>query len=185
MLKALFARDLLDALEVLDGLDLELESCVLVDDDHGVGVQLEAGERPHVVHSLLDTLLQSKCFACSQDDDDDLSSLENSLNTDRQRHSRDLTQVIVEEAGVGQDGIIRQGLDAGSAGETGSGLVERNVSVLANAGHEEVDASRGLDGFLVGDALGLGVNGVAVENVHVGRVDVYVGEEVLPHKGMV
>jgi hypothetical protein len=41
----------------LDSLDLEFKRGVFIDNDHGVTVQLEAGERPHMVDASLDTFL--------------------------------------------------------------------------------------------------------------------------------
>lgn len=43
-----------------DGLDLKLESGVLIDNNHGVRVQLERRKRPHVVNTLLNAALDRK-----------------------------------------------------------------------------------------------------------------------------
>lgn len=169
----------------LDSLDLQLGGGVLVDDNHGVRVQLEAGERPHVVDALLDAALEGEGLALAEDDDDDLAGLEDGLDADGEGHAGHLADVIVKEARVGEDGVVGERLDAGARGQAGAGLVEGNVAVLADAGQEEVDAADALDGVLVGDALGLERGRVAVEDVHVGRVDVDVREEVLPHEGVV
>jgi hypothetical protein len=58
-----------------DGLDLQLESGVLIDYNHGVGVQLQAGECPHVVDAPFDAFLKRGSFMCSGDDDDNFPSL--------------------------------------------------------------------------------------------------------------
>lgn len=174
-----------EACAYLDGLDLQLQGGVLVGDNHGVGVQLEAGERPHVVDALLDAVLEGEGLALADDDDDDLAGLEDGLDADGQGHAGHLVDVVVKEARVGEDGVVGQRLDAGAAGQAGAGLVEGNVAVLADAGEEEVDAADALDGVLVGDALGLEAGGVAVEDVDVVGVDVDVGEEVFPHEGVV
>lgn len=138
-----------------------------------------------MVNTLLNALLQSKRLALAQDDDDNLTGLEDGLDTDSQGHAGHLADVVVKEAGVGQDGVIGKSLDTGTAGQAGAGLVEGNVAVLANTSEEQVDAASSLNGILIGDALGFQAGCVAVENVHVGGVDVYMGEEVLPHKGVV
>lgn len=148
-------------------------------------VKLQAGQGPHVVDTLLDTLLQSKRLALAKDDDNDLSGFEDGLDTDSQGHARHLADVVVKEARVGKDGVIGQSLDTGTAGQAGAGLVEGNVAVLADASKEQVNAASLLNGVFIGNALGLQVGRIAVENVDVGRVDVYVGEEVLPHEGVV
>lgn len=138
-----------------------------------------------MVDTLLNALLQSKRLALAQDDDDNLAGLEDGLDADGQGHAGHLADVVVKEARVGQDGVIGKSLDTGTAGQAGAGLVEGNVAVLANTGEEQVNAASPLDGILIGDALGFQAGCVAVENVHVGGVDVYMGEEVLPHKGVV
>lgn len=166
----------------LDGLDLELESGIFIGNDHGVGVQLERRQSPHVVNTLLNTALEGKRLALAQDDDDNLAGLEDSLDTDGEGHAGHLVDVIVEEARVGEDSVVGKGLDTGTAGQRGTGLVEGNVAILTDTGKEQIDAANGLDGVLVGDALGLEALGVTIENVDVGRVDVYVGEEVVPHE---
>lgn len=172
-------------LSYLDSLDLQLQCRVLVDDEHRVGVQLQAGEGPHVVDAVLDALLEGEGLARADDDGDDLAGLEDGLDADGQGEAGHLADVVVEEAGVGEDGVVGERLDPGAGREAGAGLVEGDVAVLADAGEEEVDAAGGLDLGLVGDALGLQVGRVAVEDVDVVGVDVYVGEEVLPHEGVV
>jgi hypothetical protein len=138
-----------------------------------------------VVDTLLNALLQSKRLALAKNDDNHLSGLEDSLDTNSQGHARHLADVVVKEARVGKNGVIGQSLDTSAAGQAGAGLVEGNVAVLADASKEQVNAAGLLDGIFVGDALGLQVGRIAVEDVDVGRVDVYVGEEVLPHEGVV
>ena len=138
-----------------------------------------------MVDALLNAALESKRLALAEDNDDHLAGLEDGLDTDGESHAGHLGNVIVKEARVGKDGVVGERLDAGARGQAGAGLVEGNVAVLADAREEEVDAADALDGVFVGDALGLEAGGVAVENVHVGRVDVYVGEEVFPHEGVV
>ena len=51
-------------------------------------------------------------------------------------------------------------------------LVKRDVSVLADAAQEKLDAAVLLDALLVGFAFADQVYGVAVEDVHLGRGDV-------------
>ena len=138
-----------------------------------------------MVDAALDTFLQRERLVRTGDDDDDLPGLQHGLHADGQRHLRDLFEVIVEESAVGEDGVVGQRLDAGSGGEGGAGLVERDVPVGSDAPEEEVDAAVGLDGGFVGHALGFEVGGVAIEDVDVARVDIYVGEEVLVHERVV
>lgn len=138
-----------------------------------------------MIDTVLDTALQSERLALAQDDDNHLTSLEHSLDAHGQGRPRNLGDVVVEETRVGKDGVVGQGLYAGPAGQARSGLVEGNVAVLSDASKEEVNAADCLDGVLVGGALGVKIGGVSVENVNVGRVHIYVREEVVPHERVV
>lgn len=117
----------------LHGLDLELKRCVLVCDDHGVWVHLEAGESPHVVDAAFDALLQCERFMGASDDDEDLTGLrllsirlhervkaprthiEYSLNANSQRHLRHLVHIIAKEPRIGQDCVVRERLHSCAA----------------------------------------------------------------------
>lgn len=59
------------------------------------------------------------------------------------------------------------------------------MPVFTNAGQEEINTTSCLDSFLVCVTFGLRAGSVAIEYVDVGRVDVDMREEVLPHKGVV
>ena len=98
-------------------------------------------------------------------DDDDLAGVEDGLDADGEGHAGDLADVVAEEARVGEDGVVREGLDARAAREGRAGLVERDVAVLADPTEEELDPAVGLDLLLVGFALADEVLGVAVEDV--------------------
>lgn len=67
--------DLLDRLEVVDGLDVELEGGVLVTDNHAAGVKLDGRDGPHVVDSLLNALGQGQSLVGASDDDADLAGI--------------------------------------------------------------------------------------------------------------
>lgn len=110
--ETLRSRDLLDRLEVLDGLDLQLERGVFVYDDHGVWVLLQGGQSPHVVDAVFDALFQREGFVSAGDDDNDFAGVENGLHADCEGHAWDLSEVVVEEAGVGLERIVCEGLHA-------------------------------------------------------------------------
>jgi hypothetical protein len=135
----------------LDGLDLQLEGCILVYHNHGMRVQLQARERPHVVDALLNAPLQSKRLALTEDDDNNLPGFKNSLDTHSQGHLRDLVYIVAKESGVGKNG-----------GKAGPRFVESNVAILSNSCEEQIDATSQLDGLLVSNALSFKVGCVAV-----------------------
>jgi hypothetical protein len=111
--------------------------------------------------------------------------LENCLYADCEGHLWYEVQVVVEESRVRNDCIIRQRLHPCAACQTGSRLVERDMSVCTNASQEELNAAHCLDLRFIGCALSLEVWGISVEYVNVGRQDVDVREEVVEHEGVV
>jgi hypothetical protein len=58
------------------------------------------------------------------DDDDDFAGVEDGLHADGEGHARDGGQVVVEVAGVGLEGVVGEGLDAGAGCETAAGFCE-------------------------------------------------------------
>jgi len=93
--------------------------------------------------------------------------------------------VIVEEPGIGVDGLLVEGLDSGARRQAGARLIEGNVSIWPNTSNKQPDAACVFDHLLVLLALSLQIFSVAVQNVSVLWVDVDVLEEVLVHEGMV
>lgn len=60
--------------EILDGLHFELQGGILITHEHCAGMLLEGRHSPHVVHSLLDGLVQSKCLVSTRDEDHHLET---------------------------------------------------------------------------------------------------------------
>ena len=117
-----------------------------------------------MVHAALDCLAERERLALAGDDDDDLARVEDGGDADGEGHAGDGGDVVVEEAGVGEDGVVREGLDARARGEGRAGLVERDVPVLADAAEEELDAAVFFDLGFVGFAFADEVFGVGVED---------------------
>ena len=57
-------------------LHLQLERCVFINHDHGVRVQLETRQRPHVVDAAFYALLQREGLVGAGDDGDDFARFE-------------------------------------------------------------------------------------------------------------
>lgn len=66
----------------------------------------------------------------------DLLGAHDGSHADGQRHGGNLGQVVAEEAGVGQDGVLGQCLDPGPGHQTGARLVEGNVAVGSDTCHQ-------------------------------------------------
>lgn len=109
--------DALDGLKVLDGLHVELRSRVLVDDDECPRVQLERRECPEVVDALLDRLGERERLALPGNDDNNLARLEHGRDANSERHARHRGDVVVEEARICEDRVVRERLDAGAGRE--------------------------------------------------------------------
>lgn len=118
---------LLKTLEVLDSLDTKLQSGILITHNHSILVHLERGDGPHVVHSLLDTLRESKRLVASINDDNHFTGVQNGADTDSQRSLRDLVDIIVEETTVRHDGIVRLQMNPSANGirESSHGYARR------------------------------------------------------------
>lgn len=82
-------------------------------------------------------------------------------------------------------GIAVVRLHSGFALQARTRLVECNVAVWANASEEQFDATRATDLLFVGNAFFLEIVGIAIQDVDVGGVDVYVTEEVLVHEAVI
>lgn len=174
-----------DTLEVPHCPDPQLAGCIFVRYEQRVGVELNARDSVHVVDTLLDALCERMCLVLSDDNDKNLSCVHDGLHTYGQGHSWHLERVVVEEPRVVQNSIVCKGLDTSSAGKGRAGLVESDVTIRADTSHEEVDSTNGLDLGFVLVAFRNQVWRVAVEDVDILRLDVDVGEEVVPHERVV
>lgn len=174
-----------NTLEVPNGPYAQLRSSIFVRNEQRIGMQLNARDRVHMVDAFLYTLCQRVRLVLTDNDDQNLSSVHDRLDTHRQRHPRNLERVVVEESRVVQHGIIGQRLDPRPRGQRRSRLVERNVTIGTHTGHEKIDPPHGLNlGFVLG-ALFQEIGRVAVEDMHVLRLNVDVAEKVVPHERMV
>ena len=90
----------------LDGFDFQFEGCIIVADDHGMGVHLQGGNGVHMIDAFFDAVCQCECLVRTGDDDDNFSSVHDSADADGQSHFGDLVDVVVEEAGIGDDCIV-------------------------------------------------------------------------------
>ena len=110
----------LNRLKVFNGLNVELGCGVLVDDDEGPRMELEGREGPHMVDALLNGLAERESLALASNDDDDLARVEHGCDTDGECHARDGGDVVVEEARVREDGVVRERLDARAGSKRGA-----------------------------------------------------------------
>ena len=105
---------LFDVLEVFVGADFQFVGGLLVADDDTMLMHLEGRDGPHVVDGSLDSCLQSACLRMSICQDHHLTGIHHRTNTDCQGVSRHILWSATEETGVGNAGVGRQGLHAGS-----------------------------------------------------------------------
>ena len=99
----------------------------------------------------------------------------------RERLARHVVDAV-EEAAVGLDGGLGEVHAVGALHEGVTGLVEADVTVVANAQELEVLVAGGGDGRVVLGAGGLVVLHQSVGHMGVGLVDVHVIEEVHVHE---
>lgn len=113
------------------------------------------------------------------------SKKQNLRNTDSQSQVWNFGDIVVKEAGIGDNGIVSQGLDAGAGVEGGSRFVEGNVTIRTDASQEELNTSDGGDLLLITLAFEIQVRGISIEDVDILGENIDVLEEVAPHKGVV
>ena len=75
-----------------------------------------------MVDTVLDALRQRHRLLAPRDDKDHLARVHDRRDSDGESHARNGGEVIVEEARVGEDGVVRQSLDARPRDEGGTGL---------------------------------------------------------------
>ena len=137
----------------------------------------ELGHR--TFHAALDRIL----LVLAERQHDDLLGFANGPHAHRKGAlGHGVHVALEEEAGIVLDRRRCEIHDRGAAVERGSGLVEGDMAVGADAQHLNVDAAGLLDLRLVSLALLGGILGHAVEDVGVGELDVDLLEEVLVHE---
>lgn len=142
---------------------------------------LESRDGPHVIDTLLDSLVEREGFVRSGDEYHHLLGVHNSADTDGQRLFRHLLDVVAEESRVGLERVLGQSLDARPRGQRRARFVERYVTVRSDTTDEQLDSAGLLYLLLKGVALQNEILRVAVEYVHVLRIYVYVLEEIVVH----
>jgi hypothetical protein len=60
----------------------------------------------HMIDAFFDAISQGKSLVSSCDNDDDFSCIHDGSNANGKSHFGDLGDIVVEEAGVGDDGIV-------------------------------------------------------------------------------
>ena len=150
-----------------------------------LGMHLEHGGCPLVGDVAIDDVLQGTGLVMTVADDEDFLGIHNCTDTDCKRLTWNLAQIAIEETTVGDYRICGQRLYTGAGGEGRSRLVERQMTVGSYSAHKQVDASGCRYQLLIVLALFLKILGIAVEDMDILGLDIYVGEEIVPHKGMV
>ena len=171
--------------EIFIGIDFELACCTFVCNKYAVTVGLQTCDGPLVAVCTLHTLAHRTRFLGAKGEDDNLVSRENGCYTNGEGKFGHLIYIAIKEARIDNDGILGEGFHAGTRRHRREGLVESDVTILANTTQEEVNTTSSLNAFFVILTLLCQVGGVAVEDIYICRVDVDVLEEVLLHKGVV
>ena len=141
----------------------------LVAEDPAVVVRLQGGRGAELAHRAFDAALDRVLLVLAEREENDLLGFADRADAHGERALRDgLHVALEEETGVVLDRRGREVHDRGAALEGRAGLVERDVSVAADAQNLNVDAAGLLDLLLVVLALLVEVLGEAVENMRVG-----------------
>lgn len=138
-----------------------------------------------MIYAPLKTVVQGKRLVRSRADDHDFARIHDGLDTDCERLFGDFVDIIVEEAGIGDDGVVSQRFHSCATCERGAWFVEGDVAVWSNTTEEKLNATHARDFGFVGCCLGGEVGRVAVQDVDVGGENVDMREEVFVHEAMV
>ena len=125
---------------------------ILIHDDRGVRVHLQRGSRAERGQAAFHRLLDGFSLAGTERQQHEVTGLHDRANTLRDAVGGHLVDVVVEEARVVDAGLFGQGLDTSAGGQRGTGLVEADVAVGADAENLHVDAASGFDGAIIGRA---------------------------------
>ena len=74
-------------------------------------MRLQRRQRPQVVHPMFDRHAQRQRLALTGYDDDDFARLEDGLDAHRKCHAGHGGDVIIKEARVREDRVVRESLD--------------------------------------------------------------------------
>jgi len=148
---------LVDFLEVLVGVNLQLAAGSLVAGDDSVRMHLERGDGPGMVYAALYAVAKGAGLVVAADEKENLLGIADGAYANGQRGLRNLVGIVVEEAGVDNEGVLGQGANAGAGNEGGEGLVEGDMAVNAGAAQEQIDSAVGSDLVFVSLALGFEV----------------------------
>jgi len=98
--------------------------------------------------------------------------IEDGADADGQCHARHFAHVTVEEARVGEHGVVRERLYASARAQARARFVECDVAVGTNSAKEELDATVGFDLCFIGSAFDIQIRGIAVQDIDIARVNV-------------
>lgn len=81
-----------------------------------------ASKTREMIDAVLDALSKCHSLLLTRHDEKHLSGVHYRGDADGEGHARDSREVVVEEASVGEDRVVGEGLDAGARDERGAGL---------------------------------------------------------------
>lgn len=77
-------------------------------------VKLERRDCPHLADAVFHALLQGTGLVVSVDKEQDALGSHDSADAHRERSLGDLVDVVAEETGIGDDGVLSEGFHAGA-----------------------------------------------------------------------
>ena len=158
---------LLYILEISIGVNFQFSTCRIICHDNSMGMHLQATDSPHMVHGLLDAMTKGAGLIVTIHHNHHLLGIHHCTYSDSKGCFWNQIYVIIKETAVGNNCISSQSFLTGTALKAGTWLIESDMTVGANATHEEVNAACGLNGFLIVLALCLKVLGIAIEDMDI------------------
>lgn len=153
----------------------------LVRNQNDVGVQLQNGSGAARSNGAIDHVMDSLSLLLAAGGDHDGTGAHDSMGTHGVGLARNVLDLL-EQAAVGLDGALGKVDAMSTVREVIVGLVEADVTVVANAKKLEVRVACGRNHDIVLGASGISIGIGAIGHVGVLDVDVHVVEQVLVHE---
>src|SRR5258707_3694561 len=126
-----------------------------------------------MIHPMFDRHAQCERLPLPSYDHDDLARFKNGLYAYRKCHAGHGGNVVVKEARVCEDGIVRESLHTRTRRKRRPWLVDSQMPILTNSSPAKLDTANGLDLCLVPVAFVYQIRRVSIEDVYVFGIDIH------------
>ena len=134
---------LLDIFEIIVSSDLHLCAGSFICDDDSFRMQLQCGNRPHLIDSPFNGLLQRARFVMSVYHNQNLFGIQYRSDSHCYRRLGNFVHIIVKEARVGDNRIRRLGFHTCPRRQRRARLIKRDMPVRTYTAQEKIHTAYG------------------------------------------